>query len=138
MAFATETDVATRLGRDLSVVEEDQVSLLLDLATAVIASAAGKSEDWAEALDPVPVRLKGFCIEIVCRSLGNPNGLFSRSETVGSYSYSESFNREIAGLSLTAMEKQVIRRAVGNLTYEVRTPSATEQFLEDLVAVEGS
>jgi len=135
MSFAEVTDVETRLGRELTTAEEGSVELLLDTATAVIAVAAGKSEAWAAALDPVPAILKGFCIELACRGLANPEGLFSKSETLGSYSYSPGFNRDTpGGLTLTPIERRVIRNAVGNIAYEVRTPTATEDYLEDLVS----
>lgn len=138
-AFATVEDVATRLGRDLTSTEEGQVELLLGMATASIANAVGKNDEWAETLDPVPEILRGFCIELTCRAMANPQGLFSKSETIGSYSYTNSFNRDTpSGLSLSPLEVRVLRKAVGKLVYDVRTPTATEAFLEDLVDHEGS
>ena len=139
MAFATSTDVATRLGRELTSAEEEQADLLLDMATASIANAVGKDDEWAEDLSPVPEILRGFCIELTCRAMANPQGLFSKSETIGSYSYTNSFNRDTpSGLSLSPLEQRVLRKAVGRLVYDVRTPTSTEVFLEDLIDHEGS
>lgn len=139
MAYATTDDVATRLGRDLTSSEEDQAELLLTLATGVITGAVGKDDDWAEALDPIPAVFRGFCVELTCRAMANPDGAFSQSETIGSYSHSKSFNRDLpSGLVLTALERQILRRAVGRLVYDVRTPTSTEAFLEELVEHEGS
>lgn len=113
MAFATSGDVATRLGRTLSTEEEAQIGLLLELATATVANAADKTEEWAADLDPVPVILKGFCIELVCRTFGNPLGLFSESKTLGAFQYSQSFNKDVSSvMSLSDVEVLVIRRAV--------------------------
>lgn len=111
MAFATSTDVARRLGRDLTSSEEDQVELLLDLATAAIANAADLTD--AEASTPVPTVIRGFCIELTCRALANPSGLFSKSETIGSYSYTQNFNRDVSSaMALSDVEVLVIRRTL--------------------------
>lgn len=135
MAFATVTDVATRQGRTFTTAEQDSVELLLDFATAAIADAALKDDDWASALSPVPAILKGLCVELVGRALANSEGLTSQSEQIGSYQYMKSFNKEATtAFALTNIERRIVRRTVGSLTYEIRTPTATEDYLESLVS----
>mgnify|MGYP003405151677 FL=1 len=135
MAFATVTDVATRQGRTFTSAEEDSVEVLLDYATASIADAALKDDAWAEALDPVPTILKGLCVELVGRAMANSEGLTSLSEQIGSYQYQKSFGRDnSAAFTLNAIERRIVRRTVGSLNYEVRTPTATEDYLENLVS----
>ena len=135
MAFATVPDVATRQGRTFTTAEEDSVEVLLDYATAAIADAALKDDAWAEALDPVPTILKGLTIELVGRAMANHEGLTSMSEQIGSYQYMKSFNKEAtAAFTLTNVERRIVRRTVGSLNYDVRTPTYTEGYLEDLVS----
>jgi len=135
MAFATATEVATRQNRTFTAGETAAVSDLLDTATAAIAAAADKDDAWAAALTPVPAILRGLTIELVGRALANRDGLFSQSETIGSYSISQSFNKDIPSpFVLTDLERRVVRRTVGSLNYEVRTPTATEAYLEALVS----
>jgi hypothetical protein len=111
--FATVAEVATRLGRDLTSDEQGSVALLIQLATATIANAADKTEEWAAELDPIPLILKGFCIELVCRTFANPMGLFSESKTLGSFQHSQSFNKDVSSaMALSDVEVLVIRRAV--------------------------
>lgn len=140
MAFATSTDVETRLGRELTSIEEDQVELLLDLATAAIGNAADLSDAEASALSPVPTVIRGFCIELTCRALANPNGLFSRSETIGSYSYSENFNRDVSSaMSLSDVEVLVIRRTLlGSNAGSARASNVLDELCEELDCHEGS
>lgn len=134
MAFATVSDVATRQGRTLTSAEEDSVELLLDFATAAIADAALKDDVWADALDPVPTILQGLTVELVGRALANPSGLTSLQEQIGSYQYMQSFNRDLpAAFVLTDIERRIVRRTVGSINYEVRTPTPTEDYLESLV-----
>jgi hypothetical protein len=134
VAFATVTDVATRQGRTFTTAEEDSVELLLDFATAAIADAALKDDAWATALTPVPDILKGLTIELVGRALANPNGLTSLQEQIGSYQYTQGYNRDLpAAFVLTDIERRIVRRTVGSINYEVRTPTATEDYLESLV-----
>lgn len=135
MAFATADDVATRQGRTFTDTEEASVEVLLDYATASIADAALKDDAWAEALNPVPIILKGLCVELVGRAMANSEGLTSLSEQIGSYQYQKSFGRDnSAAFTLNALERRIVRRAVGSLNYEVRTPTATEAYLEALVS----
>jgi len=133
--FATVSDVAIRQGKTFTAAESATVTLLLEMATAAIAAGADKSDAWAAALDPVPTIIKGLTIELVGRALANPSGLYSQSETVGSYSNSQSFSKEVpAAFVLTDLERRVVRRTVGSLNYNVRTPTATEAYLEALAS----
>lgn len=135
MAFATVTDVATRQGRTFTTAEENQATLLIELATAAIADAALKDDAWAAALTPVPDIIKGLTVELVGRAMANSEGLTSQSETIGSYQYMKSYNKEAtAAFALTNIERRIVRRTVGSLNYEVRTPTATEDYLESLVS----
>jgi hypothetical protein len=111
MAFASTEDVADWLGRDLTAAETPSVELLLDLATAMIADAAGENDAWAEALDPVPDVLRGLTLVQVARVMANPNGLRNIAENLGQFNYSAAFRPE--GLGLTDLERAVARRAAG-------------------------
>lgn len=140
MAFADVTDVATRLGRDLTSDEGGQATYLLDLATALIAAACDKDDAWAAALSPVPAILNLFCVELVVRGMANPTGLASVSEALGQYSSTQRFREAAAGggMFLSELEERVIRRAVfGSTTASVKTESlATE--VADLYGIVGS
>lgn len=140
MAFATSTDVEQRLGRALTSTEGDQVGLLLELATAAIANAADKDDAWAAALSPVPVIIKGFCVELTCRSFANPEGLFSASATLGKYSYQKNFNRDTSSaMSLTDVEVLVIRRAInGTNAGSARAENVLDDLCAELDESEGS
>ena len=135
MAFATAANVATRQNRTFTTGEEAAVVLLLDFATGAIAEAAGRDDAWATALTPVPTIIKGLTVELVGRALANSEGLTSLQEQVGSYQYMKSFNKEAtAAFSLTAIERRIVRRTLGSVNYDVRTPTYTESFLEDLIS----
>jgi hypothetical protein len=134
VAFATVTDVATRQGRTFTSTEQDQVTLLIELATAAIADAALKDDAWAAALTPVPDIIKGLTIELVGRAMANYEGLTSQSEQIGSYQYMKSFNKEATtAFALTNIERRIVRRTIGSLNYDVRTPTFTEDYLEGLL-----
>lgn len=111
MAFATPQQVATRLGQDaLTAIQETQADQLIDAVTGMITDAAGKTDAWADALDPVPRALKALTIEIVARVMSNPSTAKSISENLGTYSYTQVFVE--AGLGLSVDEVALIRRTV--------------------------
>jgi len=113
MAFATLQDVEKRQARALSEEEEQATLLLLDMATAYIAQAADKDEDWVEDLDDVPPIIRAMTVELVSRALANPSGLFSIQEQIGSYQYTKSFNRDVpSGMGLTETEVLMVRRVI--------------------------
>lgn len=127
MAFATSQDIETRVGRDLTTAELAQAGQLLDAATAIMAEAAGKDDDWADELSPVPQILKTVCIEIVSRVLDNPSNLDSFRESIGAYSYSKDFR---AGyLMPTPAERDLIRRVAGTPT---TASPRVKSFIEDI------
>lgn len=140
MAFATSTDVAKRLGRELTSSEEDQVGLLLDLATAAVANAADLTDAEASALTPVPTVIRGFCIELTCRALANPSGLFSKSEQIGSYSYTHNFNRDVSSaMALSDIEVLVIRRTLlGSNSGSARAENVLDELVCEIDDHEGS
>jgi hypothetical protein len=133
MAFATTSDVQTRIGRTLTTAETNQASQLLTAATSIIAQAGGKDDDWVDDLETTPQILKTVCIEMVARVVDNPANLDSFRETIGSYSYSKDFR---AGyLMPTPPERDLIRQVIG-------TPSTTgvrlDSVLTDVFPLEAS
>lgn len=133
MAFATTSDVQTRIGRTLTTAETNQASQLLVAATSIIAQAGGKDDDWVDELETTPQILKTICIEMVARVVDNPANLDSFRETIGSYSYSKDFR---AGyLMPTPPERDLIRQVIG-------TPSTAspriESVLSDVFPLEAS
>lgn len=141
MAFADATDVATRLGRDLTADEAAQATYLAELATALIAAACDKTDAWAAALSPVPTILSLFCVELVARSMPNPAGLLSLSETLGQYSSTQRFRDAAAGggMALSELEERVIRRAVfGTNSGSVKTESLATELADLYLCCEGS
>ena len=120
MAFASTTDIGDRLGQDLTAAETTTVELLLDLATGVIAEAAGEADDWAPT--PVPTLLRALCIELTCRALANPNSLDSLAEGLGQHNYQTRFRD--AGMFLTEYEERLVRRAAGAATSGSSRPAS--------------
>jgi hypothetical protein len=135
-AFTTSDDVATRLARELTAAEDAQADLLIEQATALIADAAGKDDDWALALSPVPDALAALTIEVAARAMAAPIGVRSQQETIGSYNHSESYPDQLAqGLHLTAAEERRVRRIVFGTTTASTRPGSV---LDDLYDLEGS
>lgn len=113
--FAEPTDIATRLGRSLSTAEEAAVEQLITSATGVIAEAAGKDDEWAEELDPVPAVIKTLTIEMVLRAASNPEGVDSTTETLGQYSRTDRFTvgaGDAEGIFLSDAEGRLVRRVI--------------------------
>lgn len=128
MAWPTNAEIATRLGRPLTTAEEDQADLLLEQAVAAVADACGKDDDWSAALDPIPAALAGIVIEATARAITAPIGVRSTQEQLGSYSRSESYNDQLAqGLQLTSAEERRARRIV----FGSNSGSATLQSVLD-------
>lgn len=111
--LATIRDVALRLGRYLSDSEEVQVNSLIITATNSIYAAVDKPSDW---IPPADVRdfLNGLCVELVTRGMPNPHALASQSESLGQYSVTQQFSRDIpgGGLMLLPAEELAARRMV--------------------------
>lgn len=133
MPFATTEQVQARLGRSLVEGESDTVEILIELATGSIAAAAGQTDAWAEALDPVPAVVRGVCIEIVTRCLANPQGIRSLQEQLGQAGSTVIFRD--TGLLPTDDEARLVRRAIGIPTVaSVRVQS----LVHDVYATEPS
>jgi hypothetical protein len=131
VAFATTTDIATRLTRTLTAAEDAAAGLLLEGATGLIADACGKDDDWADSLDPVPSVLRFVCIEAVSRALANPQNVASLQETLGAHSYAVRFRdlQNGGGLYLTGHEERMVRRAVfGRTTGSARVESVADEL----------
>lgn len=131
MAFAITEQVAARLGRSLTEAEEAMVEALIEAATALIADAAGRDDAWAEALDPVPNLIKIVCVELVNRTMANPQALSTFQESLGAYSQSQRFRDGAAGggLELTAVERRLIRRTVWG---QLSGSATVESVVDDL------
>ena len=134
MAWPTNTDIATRLGRSLITAEQSQADLLLAQAIAAIADACGLDDDWADELDPIPAALAGLVIEVVARTMAVPLGVRSQQEQLGQYSHTESYPDQLAGgLQLTDAEERRARRIV----FGSNTASAqAESIITDLFATD--
>lgn len=99
---------------------EDAATLLLELATDLIADAYG-----AVLPDPPPPRLKRIALEVVKRAYLNPNGYVSESFT--DYSYNRGAgNVQQSGIYLTDAERAAIRGLAGLSV--VRTVQLTTPF----------
>jgi hypothetical protein len=131
MAFATKENVETRLGRELTTDEEAFVIDALDSAASIIAEAAGKDDDWADALTPVPRILKELSVDMVIRTGQNPDGLDSSTETLGQYSRTDRFPGPGEGSSrslfLSDEEGQIARRVI----YGPGSSSSTQKSILD-------
>lgn len=106
--FATAADVATRLGRELTDSEESQATAALEEVANLILSVVG----LREAPDLVPGYFKSLSITKVAALVNNPEGVAARSEQLGSYSESTTYQRANDGLSLllTSAEERRVRR----------------------------
>ena len=106
--YASAADVAARLCRELTEAEETSVEFLLMAAYEVINAATGQPDP-----DPEPTILRIVSVELVTRAMSNPQSLASRSETLGAYSHSATFRKELSSdLMLTDAEELLVRRAV--------------------------
>lgn len=135
MSFATVDDIATRAGRAFSATEEATADALCEAATAVVAAAADKDDDWADNLDPIPRILRFVTVELVNRVMANPNALRSFSETLGAFQHSEGYRDNVAGggLELTTSEQLMVRRAVYGRTSGSARVESTATELHDIV-----
>lgn len=110
MAFATVQDVSNRIGRELTPRESLQVSSLLEAVTAMIETEIGRTEDDFEL---VPATVSHVCASAAIRAFANPYGFASNTESLGSYSASQTYAREGGSdLTLTTPERLIVRRAV--------------------------
>lgn len=137
MALATVEDIATRLGRELSTTEAATAEMLIEAATGEIAHAADKDDAWADDLTPVPRILKFICIEAVRRVMVNPASLRSKSETLGAFQHSESYQAPAEGsgseIHLTKREELMVRREVWGRTSGSGRAESTATEIHDIV-----
>jgi hypothetical protein len=111
--FAKPSDVAGRLGRDLTTKEEGIATAVIATVTGLITDAVDRDAEWATDLDPVPEGLKALCVEKAIGAISNPSNLASESETVGSYQHGQSFPRSgDVSVFLTPFEERLAARAV--------------------------
>lgn len=107
--YATESEVAARLGRDLTPAESVDVQALLAEASALIDGYLGASEP----LDPVPGVVVTVVLKIVVRALtdggGAPENVSTLQQTSGPYARTFTFAGEGASLWLGAAEKLMLR-----------------------------
>lgn len=112
--FAETSDVAARLGRDLTDAETTMVAPLIASVTALIGDAGGLTTAELAALDDDQPVLKAVTVEAVVRVLQNPAGVESVSEQLGSYQHQQRWaNPAATGLHLTTVERRLVRRALG-------------------------
>lgn len=120
MAFTSLDEVAVRLGHEsaaaLTAAQTAQVTLLIELATGLIAHAVDRDDAWAIALSPVPAAVRAATLEAVVRGMQNPSGASSESETLGAYTYTRRYEGSAGSqggvLGITKAEARACRRAV--------------------------
>lgn len=113
MAFAAHSDVATRLGRDLTSKEQSQATAVIATVEGLIAEAVGRDTNWAAGLSPVPATLKTLCVEKAVLAIVNPHAVASQTESLGEYSRAEVFPRSSdVGIQLSHDEGMRCRAAV--------------------------
>lgn len=101
MALATLTDLADRLGRDLTDTETRQATALLDDATAMILQRFPQYE-----AAPTATSL-AVCCAMVLRVVRNPDG--KRQEAIDDYSYTIDSARSTGELYLSENELCALR-----------------------------
>jgi hypothetical protein len=135
MAFVTTDDVKGRLGRPLTDGEDGIAESVIGTVTGLIIDCVGRDQAWADSLDPVPVALKGLIIEKVIGAISNPLNLAAQSETLGSYSGSQTFPRSgDVSVFLTPFEERIVSRAIYGTTTGSSLP--TGMFDREIELVE--
>lgn len=130
MAFATTSDVSSRLGRTLTAAETDSAALTISIVQSLIAAEAGRDDAWATALSPVPAYFRALCIEKAISAIANPSNIASTSETLGAFSHSETYPRaQDGGALLSDEESTQVRRVIYGSG--IASPHLTS-FLDDL------
>ena len=135
MAFATTGDIEDRLGRELTDAEVGYVTPALDNASSIIAEAAGRDDDWADALTPIPRILKELSIQMVIRAGQNPEGVALQREILGQYTKEVRFDvgdpMEGDSLFLSDVEGRLVRRVVFGRSSGSSTPDTLLDELPD-------
>lgn len=114
-AFASAAEVAARLGRTFTDAENDQVDMLLQLASLAVAGACDKDDAWVATVAPVPPIVRVITIECVVRAFVNPDGARTRQEQLGQYGTTVTYAAAApSGISLSPVEERAVRSAVFN------------------------
>jgi len=104
VALATLTDLADRMGRDLTSSEARQATAWLDDATALILKR------FPQYSTPTDVSKK-VCCSMVLRVLKNPDG--RRQESIDDFSYTIDSSRSRGEIYLSDEEAEELRPAQG-------------------------
>ena len=113
MALPALADVdllAERLGSEVADLDNGQAEMMLEYASALVRSFAGRN--WVDAhgnLSGVPESIPGVVVEVVSRAVNNPSG--ATQETTGPFTVSWGPNAA-QRMYLTASDRSIIRRAV--------------------------
>lgn len=122
MAFATDTDVAARLGVTFTTAQQAQATAIIGLIALEIEHATGTAEADIDSSLPI---LKVVSVQATVRAMANPTGAQTTSESLGQYSHSETLSRSAAESVelLTRRERSDVRNAVlGGPLISPRTP----------------
>lgn len=132
MAFATHSDVSTRLGRDLTTAEESTATAVISLVEGLCADAVGRDTAWASALDPVPATLKVLAVDKAIAAISNPENLANDAKTLGAFRRSRGFREGATGtILLSEHEERAVRSAVyGRLSASSRPDSHLHTLLD--------
>ena len=125
-------DVQVRVGRDLTDSEAAQAELMGRQATIAIYPLLPKPSSWVPTGD-VYDYLNVVAVEMVARTFANPDDLQSRSESIGSYSYTSRYNRNAPGMVLTKPEELTIAQVVfGANSASVKVCSQADEYAENI------
>ena len=130
--LASLQDVRVRVGRMLSDDEIAQVRFLARQATITIYALLPKPSTWIPEGDVFDY-LNVVAVEMVARTFANPDDLQSRSESIGNYSYTNRYNRNAPGMTLTKPEELTLAKTVfGTNTASVKVPSQADEYAENI------
>ena len=124
-------DIRVRVGRDLTDDESAQVELMGRQATITIYALIPKpsSDPDGDTFD----YLNTVAVEMVARTFANPDDLQSRSESIGSYSYTSRYNRNAPGMVLTKPEELTIAQVVfGANSASVKVCSQADEYADNI------
>ena len=120
IALATIQDYADRYGYGPDSDDDSRITTLLWDASAFVCDVAGTDwtvvdpDDASVSLGAVPPMVVIVVCEAARRAFENPAGL--QSETMGDYTWRAQMTAPAtSGVFLTAAERAIVRRAVGNL-----------------------
>lgn len=108
MSFATYSDVATRLGRDLSTAEQATATDAIATVEELIVEVSGDA-----ASDPAPAYYKALCVEKARNIIARPDPEVA-SESLGAHSVTYSRGSDDYGIFLSEREEFTIRRIANN------------------------